>query len=41
MNDGGVTTGGGGGGGGGAAPNFSCRLSIALMLLLVGLVVTV
>ena len=33
MNDGGATTGGGGGGGGGGAPNFICRLSIALMLL--------
>ena len=35
MNDGGATTGGGGGGGGGAEPNFSCRPSITLKLLLV------
>ena len=36
MNDGGATIGGGGGGGGGAAaPNFNCRPSMTLKLLLV------
>src|SRR4029453_8800943 len=35
MNDGGAPAGGGGGGGGGAEPNFSCRPSITLKLLLV------
>ena len=37
MNDGGATAGGGGGGGGGAEPNFSCRPSMTLKLLLVQL----